>query len=94
MIEKVVIIKQIPYSLSKNITKFFDKKEIKIAFAYITILVKPNDNVYFERVLDSIKGLGKKTLKSITDYANRNKISIYETCKMVTTDSMQAFFAG
>jgi superfamily I DNA/RNA helicase len=37
----------IPYELHPNAHKFMQRKEIKVAFAYLLLLGRPNDNFAF-----------------------------------------------
>ena len=52
-------------------TRFYERKEIKDALAYLTLLVNPSDTVAFGRVVNEPKrGIGGTSQARITNYAN------------------------
>ncbi len=59
--------------------KFFERKEIKDITAYLRILCNPLDNEAILRVINVPKrGIGTKTIEAITEYADRNGLSVFD----------------
>lgn len=57
-------------------TKFYDRREIKDALAYLRAAVNPDDTVSIRRVLNVPKrGLGQKTEDTLANYASEHHIS-------------------
>jgi ATP-dependent DNA helicase UvrD/PcrA len=52
-------------------TRFYERREIKDALAYLTLLVNPSDTVAFGRVVNEPKrGIGQTSQARITNYAS------------------------
>jgi DNA helicase-2/ATP-dependent DNA helicase PcrA len=63
---------------------FYRRKEIKDVLAYIRLLVNPNDNEAFIRIINEPpRGIGKVTLNHLINFARTNNTSIYEAMKNV-----------
>jgi len=45
--------------------KFLNKKEVRIAFCYLLLLQRPDDNIALENVLDTLDGFGEKAQDGI-----------------------------
>lgn len=59
-------------------TKFYDRKEIKDMIAYLRLIINPEDDLSFERVVNEPKrGIGKTTIEKLRSYAMENDISFY-----------------
>ncbi|MFT3862814.1 MAG: exodeoxyribonuclease V subunit gamma [Solirubrobacterales bacterium] len=60
-------------------TKFYDRKEIKDAFAYLGLLVNPADMVSFGRIVNEPRrGIGDTTQGRLAAYANTAGLTIWE----------------
>ncbi len=60
-------------------TKFYDRAEIKDAFAYLGLLVNPADMVSFGRIVNSPRrGIGDTTQGRLAAYANTSGLTIWE----------------
>lgn len=69
----------IPYKLIGSMG-FFKRKEVKDIMAYLRMIINPNDDVSFERVINEPKrGLGAKSINVIKSYANKYDLSYFET---------------
>lgn len=65
-------------------TKFYDRKEIKDMVAYLRLIVNPDDDLSFERVVNEPKrGIGKTSVERLRAYAADHDISFYQTIKEV-----------
>src|SRR5699024_2951803 len=60
-------------------TKFYDRKEIKDLIAYLRLIMNPNDDLSFERVVNVPKrGIGITSVERLRTYDMTNDISFYE----------------
>jgi DNA helicase II / ATP-dependent DNA helicase PcrA len=65
-------------------TKFYERAEIKDAFAYLSFLVNPADTVSFGRVVNSPRrGIGDTTQGRLAAYANTAGLTIWEVIERV-----------
>lgn len=71
---------QIPYSISGG-TSFFARTEIKDIMAYLRLVVNPDDDNAFLRVVNTPRrAIGTGSLESLGRYANERHISLLEAC--------------
>ena len=76
--EEVFRRNRIPYRLIGSV-RFYDRKEIKDALAYLKILVNPSDTVSLLRVINTpARGIGRTALERITACARRDDIPLYD----------------
>lgn len=69
---------RIPYLVYGGL-KFFDRAEVKDAVSYMKLLVNPQDDYAFLRVLKApLRGIGDMSLALIEDYAKKHSISDFE----------------
>ncbi len=68
---------QIPYRISGG-QSFFAKNEIKDAMSYLRLLVNPDDNAAFLRVVNvPRREIGPRTLEQLSHYARSRDISLF-----------------
>lgn len=68
---------QIPYRLSGG-TSFFGRQEVKDLMSYFRLLVNPDDDNAFLRVINvPRREIGSTTLEKLGNYATERKISMY-----------------
>jgi ATP-dependent DNA helicase Rep len=68
---------QIPYRMSGG-TSFFARNEIKDAMAYLRLLVNPDDDAAFLRVVNvPRREIGPTTLERLGNYAGERQISLF-----------------
>lgn len=71
----------VPYRIVGS-TKFYDRLEIKDCIGYIRLLVNKNDNLAFERVVNTPKrGVGNSALMGILNVAKEQNISMFDAAK-------------
>lgn len=71
---------QVPYRLSGG-TSFFAKNEIKDAMSYLRLLVNPDDDAAFLRVVNvPRREIGPSTLEKLGNYSTERNISLYQAC--------------
>ncbi len=74
---------QVPYRLSGG-TSFFSKNEIKDAMAYLRLLVNPDDDAAFLRIVNvPRRELGPATLEKLGMYASERESSLYQAINEV-----------
>ncbi|MDH5174008.1 MAG: UvrD-helicase domain-containing protein [Elusimicrobiota bacterium] len=60
--------------------RFYERKEIKDILAYLRIIVNPSDSLNLKRIINiPRRGIGKKTLNHLEQYAHRHQKSLFET---------------
>ncbi|MDE1312791.1 DNA helicase Rep [Vibrio aestuarianus] len=78
LIEKYLMQNRVPYKLSGG-TSFFARAEIKDIMAYLRVLVNPDDDNAFLRIVNTPKReIGSVTLEKLGSYANMRGKSLYE----------------
>ena len=71
---------QIPYRLSGG-TSFFARQEVKDLMSYFRLLVNPDDDNAFLRVINvPRREIGSATLEKLGNYATARKVSMYQAC--------------
>ncbi|MEP3825750.1 MAG: DNA helicase Rep [Marinobacter sp.] len=69
---------QIPYRLSGG-QSFFSKSEIKDAMSYLRLLINPDDNAAFLRVVNvPRREIGPRTLEQLSHYARSRNVSLFK----------------
>ncbi len=73
--------KNIPYRIYGGLS-FYQRKEIKDVIAYFRMIVNPNDEEAFKRVINyPTRGIGNTTLSKIGDAARLHSVSLWEVIK-------------
>ena len=71
---------QVPYKLSGG-TSFFSRTEIKDVMSYLRIILNPDDDAAFLRVINTPKrGMGSATLEKLGLFAQENGTSLLVAC--------------
>lgn len=71
---------QIPYKLSGG-TSFFSRNEIKDSMAYLRLLINPDDDNAFLRIVNvPRREIGPGTLEKLANYASERSISMFAAC--------------
>lgn len=77
LLEKALMTNRIPYKISGG-TSFFSRAEIKDVMAYLRVLVNPDDDNAFLRIVNvPRRELGPATLEKLGSYANMRQISMF-----------------
>ncbi len=62
--------------------KFYERKEIRDALAYLRIMTNQNDDLAFERIVNTPKrGIGAVLLSNLYKYSRLKKISLFQSAK-------------
>ena len=60
--------------------RFYERQEIKDIIAYLRLLIYPQDNISFERIINVPKrGVGERTLQIISQYAKEHYLSLFNS---------------
>ena len=81
LVEQSFIRMGIPYRIIGG-HKFYDRKEIKDALAYLSIIANPNDSVRLQRIINEPKrGIGETSVSSAQEIADGLGISLFDVIK-------------
>ncbi|XAW89588.1 DNA helicase Rep [Vibrio sp. CDRSL-10 TSBA] len=79
LIEKSLMQNRVPYKISGG-TSFFARAEIKDIMAYLRVLVNPDDDNAFLRIVNTPKReIGPATMEKLGSYANMRGKSLFES---------------
>ena len=71
----------VPYAIFGGL-KFYDRKEIRDALAYLTVLNNPADDIRLRRIINEPKrGIGDTTVERAADIANQLGVSLFDVIK-------------
>ncbi len=88
--EEVFLRRKIPHRVVGSV-RFYERKEIKDAVAYLRVIVNPFDVISFTRIINTPpRGIGEKTLESIMEYAKVRGIGFYEALFLCDNISQSA----
>lgn len=74
---------EIPYRVIGEVS-FYSRKEIKDAIAYLRLVLNPNDDAAFTRIVNvPPRGIGGKTVEKLGAYAGSVGLSLYEAAQMI-----------
>ncbi|MBR4399324.1 MAG: UvrD-helicase domain-containing protein [Aeriscardovia sp.] len=80
-IEKRLAAKGVPYQI-KGGRKFYDRKEVKDAVAYLSAVVNPKDDVGLLRIINTpARGIGKVSQEKLEAYASEKGIHLQAALK-------------
>lgn len=79
---------QVPYRMSGG-SSFFSKNEIKDAMAYLRLLVNPDDDAAFLRVVNvPRREIGPSTLEKLGNYATLRETSLFQATQEIGLESV------
>ena len=82
-IEEVLMRKGIPYKVVGG-TRFYERKEVRDALAYLRAVANPDDDVSVRRIVNvPRRGIGDKAEEAVENFAYRNKISFSSALQRV-----------
>ena len=80
LVEQSLREKNVPYFISGG-TSFFSYAEVKDVLSYLRLLVNPDDDAAFLRIVNTPRReIGASTLEKIGTYAHERKISLFLAC--------------
>ncbi|WP_370290735.1 DNA helicase PcrA [Nocardioides sp.] len=76
--EEIFIRTGMPYKVVGGV-RFYERREIRDALAYLRTLVNPDDQVSLRRILNTPKrGIGDRAVLAVTMFADRERITFWE----------------
>lgn len=82
-VEEVFIRSGIPYKVVGG-TRFYERKEIRDALAYLRVITNPADDVSLRRIINTPRrGIGDKAEEAVENFARREKISFNDALERV-----------
>ena len=76
--EDLLLHNNIPYNIVGGL-KFYDRKEVKDAIAYLRLIVNPEDTVSLLRIINTPRrGIGKTTMNRLMDASGQMGIPLWE----------------
>ena len=91
-LEEALIAAGIPYRIYGGL-KFYDRKEIKDAIAYLKLIYNNDDSQSLRRIINVPKrAIGETTLKHLQEYADKRDISLFAAIREV--DDIEAIKSG
>jgi len=82
-VEEVFMRRGIPYKVVGG-TRFYERKEVRDAIAYLKAVANPLDDVSMRRILNvPRRGIGDKAEEAVDNFAYRNRISFSEAVSRV-----------
>lgn len=81
VIEEALLRETIPYKVVGSFY-FYNRKEIKNLICYLKLLYNTYDDISLQRIINVPKrGIGKKTIDNLVEYASMNSCSLYDAIK-------------
>ena len=80
----------LPYRVIGGL-RFYERQEIRDAVAYIRVVVRPDDDLAFERIVNLPKrGLGEASLRPVHRLARADGVSLYRAVeRLIETDELK-----
>lgn len=76
--EEIFIRTGLPYKVVGGV-RFYERREVRDALAYLRMLVNPDDQVSLRRILNTPKrGIGDRAVECVTELASREQITFWE----------------
>jgi ATP-dependent DNA helicase UvrD/PcrA len=80
--EEVFIRLGMPYRVVGGV-RFYERREVRDALAYLRMLVNPDDEVSLRRIVNTPKrGIGDRAMEAVTSYAQRERITLWEGLRL------------
>ena len=91
-LEEALIVAGIPYRIYGGL-KFYDRKEIKDAIAYLKLIHNNDDSQSLRRIINVPKrAIGETTLKHLQEYADENDMSLFSA--ILDVDNISTIKSG
>jgi DNA helicase-2/ATP-dependent DNA helicase PcrA len=88
ILEEALRKKNIPYQIFGGIS-FYQRKEIKDLLAYFRLILNPNDDESFKRIINYPKrGIGDATLDKLSLIASNNSVSIWQAASHLNESNL------
>ncbi len=82
-VEQGFLMQNIPYVVYGGVG-FYERAEIKDVLSYMRLVERPDDDLSLKRIINvPRRKIGKTKLKLLSDYAERNGVSLFEALKVL-----------
>ncbi len=90
-LEESFIRNQVPYQVVRGV-EFYNRKEVKDLLAYLKAMVNPDDEIAWERIINTpARGIGKVTVDRLKAFARGRGMTLYDAMGLVEQiDTMTA----
>ena len=86
LLEDRLLRAEIPYRVYGGL-RFFERTEIKDVLCYARLLLNPNDNAAFSRIVNTPpRGIGAKSLSTLLQYAQENDCSLWQASNTLASE--------
>ncbi|WP_141012618.1 DNA helicase PcrA [Nocardioides sambongensis] len=76
--EEIFIRTGMPYKVVGGV-RFYERREVRDALAYLRVLVNPDDQVSLRRILNTPRrGIGDRAVEAVNELADRERITFWE----------------
>jgi DNA helicase-2/ATP-dependent DNA helicase PcrA len=90
VLEEMFISRDMPYLLVRG-TRFYDRKEIKDALAYLRLIHNPDDSVSMGRIINTpTRGIGAKTIADLERWAFQLGVSPWQAIQRLVAEADEA----
>lgn len=62
------------------------RKEIKLSFSYLLLLQRPDNNIAFDHVIETLDGFGDKAHENILAYSKKAGLTLRQACLKILKD--------
>ncbi|MBE5959459.1 MAG: AAA family ATPase [Lachnospiraceae bacterium] len=77
-VEEALLRNKIPYTIYSGI-EFYKRREIKDILSYLRMIIYKDDMSFLRVINVPARNIGKKRIELITEYANENECTLYES---------------
>ncbi len=92
-LEEAFLTRAIRYRLVGGV-RFYERKEIKDALAYLRLIYNPFDSVSLERVIEGTPGIGRQTINSLAAWANDLGVPTYTALQLLDDPETKVPFSN
>ncbi|MFQ5808857.1 MAG: ATP-dependent helicase [Armatimonadota bacterium] len=89
VLEEACLTLGIPYRVVGGV-RFYDRRELKDAIAYLRVIHNPNDGLSLRRIINTpTRGIGAKTISLLDQFAAEHNISLFEAvCRATEIEAL------
>ena len=90
ILEEAFLQSGLPYRIYGGL-RFFERQEIKDALGYLRLLANRQDDVAFERVVNTpTRGIGDRTLEILRDIARKRTLTLWQATHLALEEKLGA----
>lgn len=91
-LEEVFMASSIPYTLADGV-QFYERTEVKDVIAYLKLLVNPNDEIAFKRIVNvPRRGIGAVSVLKLYELANERQLPVSDAAMISGNKKLIDFF--